>query len=230
MALHYNSGNLLEDCCPYSTPSAAPCLSAGEFAVKQAGNDHLGNTVSEQGTATNNTAVKEHLHRALFGEKNTREEQGAGEECFHNTPQRCSNHRHRRLQSPSKQGEPWGAAQRQPSCWHSAVVPPQHTVTPRLPCSCKLSLGCDLRAANTTALVAVSRLCCSALRGTAILCKITSPNPVSPHLTLMLALSADLRLTCEPHLGASGTLGLWLSSKYHKVLHCRGVTFGKLTL
>lgn len=108
--------------------------------------------------------------------------------------------------------------------------PPQHTVTPRLPYSCKLSLGCDLRAANTTALVAVSRLCCSALRGTAILCKITSPNPVSPHLTLMLALSADLRLTCEPHLGASGTLGLWLSSKYHKVLHCRGVTFGKLTL
>lgn len=69
MGLHSTFSNLLEGCCPYTTPSAAPCLSAGGFAVKQAGNDRVGNTVSEQGTATNNTAVKEHLHRARFGEK-----------------------------------------------------------------------------------------------------------------------------------------------------------------
>lgn len=69
MGLHSTFSNLLEGCCPYTTPSAAPCLSAGGFAVKQAGNDRVGNTVSEQGTATNNTAVKEHLHRARFGEE-----------------------------------------------------------------------------------------------------------------------------------------------------------------
>lgn len=141
MGLHSTFSNLLEGCCPYTTPSAAPCLSAGGFAVKQAGNDRVGNTVSEQGTATNNTAVKEHLHRARFGEKkNTQGEHSTGEECFHNTPRRCSNHQCCRLQSPSKQGEPWGAAQRQPSCWHSAVPSTQHTVTPGLPCSPKSRL------------------------------------------------------------------------------------------
>lgn len=96
----------------------------------------------------------------------------------------------------------------------TVLSPPPSTLWPQgFPAAqragCKLSLGCDLRAANTTALVAVSRLCCLALRGTAILCKITSPNPISPHLMLMLALSADLRAHPQALSGCKWYTGPW---------------------
>lgn len=74
--------DLLEGWCPHTTPQHhSASLPAGGFAAKRAGNDCLGNAASEQ-QQTTTVPVKEHLHRALSGERK-QEAHGNREELGH---------------------------------------------------------------------------------------------------------------------------------------------------